>query len=98
MGEVRTLGPGSYVLTKDAFINQTADIKLIGNIEYRFKLFWILEGATFIDVGNIWTFRNDEGRPGGQFRFNSFLMTLQWGQVLVCGLISNSCCSGLISV
>ena len=76
---VRTLGPGSYVLTKNAFINQTADIKLIGNIEYRFKLFWILEGATFIDVGNIWTFRNDEGRPGGQFRFNSFLNDLAVG-------------------
>ena len=76
---VRTLGPGSYVLAEDAFINQTADIKLIGNVEYRFKLFWILEGATFIDLGNIWTFRYDEGRPGGQFKFNSFLDDLAVG-------------------
>jgi outer membrane protein assembly factor BamA len=66
---VRTLGPGSYVLTDDSFINQTADIKLIGNIEYRFKLFWILEGATFIDVGNIWTFWKDDNRPNGEIKW-----------------------------
>ncbi len=44
-------------------------LKLIGNIEYRFKLFWILEGATFIDVGNIWTFRKDDNRPNGEFKW-----------------------------
>jgi len=67
---VRTLGPGSFESTKT---NQTADMKLEANIEYRFKLFWILEGATFIDAGNIWTIRPDEDRPGSQFRFGSFL-------------------------
>ncbi len=76
---VRTLGPGSYILAKDKFINQTADIKLVANAEYRFKLFWILEGAMFIDVGNIWTFYNDPDRPGGQFRFNKFLNDIAVG-------------------
>jgi hypothetical protein len=70
---VRTLGPGSYIVTDKSFLNQTADIKLVANAEYRFKLFWILEGAMFIDAGNIWTFRDDPDRPGGQFRFNKFL-------------------------
>ncbi len=70
---VRTLGPGSYVVTDSSFINQTADIKLEANAEYRFKLFWILEGAVFADAGNIWTFRNDIKRPGAQFKFNKFI-------------------------
>jgi outer membrane protein assembly factor BamA len=33
----------------------------------------------FLDIGNIWTFRYDEGREGGQFRFNSFLDDLAVG-------------------
>lgn len=70
---VRTLGPGSYVMPESSFVNLTADMKLEGNIEYRFKLFWILEGALFVDAGNIWTLRPDEDRPGSQFEFNSFL-------------------------
>jgi len=70
---VRTLGPGSYSLADSSFINQTADIKLEANAEYRFKLFWIIEGAVFVDAGNIWTFREDPDRPGAQFKFNKFL-------------------------
>ncbi len=71
---VRTLGPGSYVMPEEStFINLTSDMKLEANIEYRFKLFWILEGATFVDVGNIWTVKPDEDRPGSQFRFDTFL-------------------------
>ncbi len=70
---VRTLGPGSYLLPESSFINQTADMKLEANIEYRFKLFWILEGATFIDAGNIWTIRTDPDRQGSAFKIGSFL-------------------------
>ncbi len=69
---VRALGPGSYVMTESSFINQTADMKLVANAEYRFKLFWILEGALFLDAGNIWTVRQDDDRPGSQFRFSTF--------------------------
>lgn len=71
---VRSLGPGSYALKdRTTFINQTADIKLEANAEYRFKLFWILEGAVFADAGNIWTFRNDPDRPGAQFKLKKFI-------------------------
>jgi hypothetical protein len=76
---VRTLGPGSYVLGNTSFINQTADMKLEANAEYRFKLFWILEGAVFADAGNIWTVRPDKDRPGSQFRFNTFLDDIALG-------------------
>ena len=48
-------------------------MKLEANVEYRFKLFWILEGAMFVDAGNIWTVKADVDRPGSQFRFGSFI-------------------------
>lgn len=54
------------------FINQAGDIKLDLNIEYRTHLFWKLNGAAFVDAGNIWTIRDDSGQEGGLFKFNEF--------------------------
>lgn len=75
---VRGLGPGSYSGNDGRidFINQTGDIKLDLNVEYRTFLFWKFYGAAFIDAGNIWTIRNYESQPGGQFRFNEFYKQL----------------------
>lgn len=75
---VRGLGPGSYSGNDGRidFINQTGDIKLDINVEYRTFLFWKFYGAAFIDAGNIWTIRNYESQPGGQFRFNEFYKQL----------------------
>lgn len=70
--QVRSLGPGSYVPDDKDFLNQTADIKIEANAEYRFNLFWILEGAIFLDAGNIWSYNADDARPGAQFMFNKF--------------------------
>lgn len=71
---VRTLGPGAYDSRNSVtdFINQCGDISLELNLEYRAKLFWVLESALFIDAGNIWTIRNYENQPGGEFKFNKF--------------------------
>ncbi|MBO7522360.1 MAG: BamA/TamA family outer membrane protein [Bacteroidales bacterium] len=71
--QVRTLGPGSYVADKSEFLNQTGDIKIEANAEYRFKLFWKLEGALFVDAGNIWLYNSDEAQPGSQFKFKDFI-------------------------
>ena len=71
--QVRTLGPGSFIPdTATTFLNQTADIKIELNAEYRFKLFWILEGAIFADAGNIWAYKPDPAREGAQFKFDKF--------------------------
>lgn len=72
---VRELGPGSFKGTDGRidFINQTGDMKLDLNAEYRTHLFWKMDGALFLDAGNIWTLRSYEDQPGGQFRFSSFL-------------------------
>lgn len=72
---VRSIGPGSYhpkVETKYSYIDQTGDLKLEANIEYRFKIIGDLHGAAFLDAGNIWLLRNDPDRPGGQFKFSDF--------------------------
>ena len=71
---VRELGPGKYRGTDGRidFINHTGDVKLTLNLEYRTYLFWKLNGAAFIDAGNIWTLRNYTEQPGGQFKMNTF--------------------------
>ena len=71
---VRTLGPGCYDSRNDVedFINQCGDISLILSAEYRAKLFWVFEGAIFIDAGNIWTIHEYPNQPGGMFKFNKF--------------------------
>ena len=61
--QARTLGPGSYA-PPDKYPNNVGDFKLEANVEYRFKLFWLLEGALFIDAGNIWNINRYENRQG----------------------------------
>lgn len=70
----RTLGPGAYDAKNEVvdFINQCGDIRLDLSFEYRFKLFWVFEGALFLDAGNIWTIKNYANQPGGFFRFRNF--------------------------
>ncbi len=80
--QVRSLGPGSYREENSNFYNQTADMKLEWNVEYRFRMFWILEGALFTDMGNIWAISRQDDRPGALFRFNKFLDDIAIGSGL----------------
>lgn len=77
---VRSLGPGKYTGNNGNidFINQTGDMKIDLNLEYRAHLFWKLNGALFVDAGNIWTLRNYEEQPGGYFRLKDF-----WKEIAV---------------
>ena len=71
-----SLGPGIYKrITSNSLrdFNQVGDIKLDMNLEYRAKLFWVLEGALFLDAGNIWTIKPYDTQPGGEFKFDTFL-------------------------
>lgn len=77
---VRTLGPGTYSSeNQNDFVNQSGDIKLDLNLEYRSKLFWKLELATFIDAGNIWTITEQESQPNGCFHFDTFFKQIALG-------------------
>lgn len=54
----RSLGPGTNPMDSTLTIpNQTGDMKLEANLEFRFPLFWLLNGAVFFDAGNIWVKR-----------------------------------------
>ena len=80
---VRSVGPGLYQppdsLLASSFIRQSGDIKLEGNIEYRFDIFSFLKGAVFMDAGNVWLLNKDDDRPGGEFKSNSFLKQIAVG-------------------
>jgi outer membrane translocation and assembly module TamA len=70
---VRSLGPGSMPVTeRTSFVNQVGDIRLDANLEYRSKLFWKFELATYVDAGNIWTIRSYDYQPSGNFDFTRF--------------------------
>ena len=74
----RTLGPGNKPELKDVtYPSQVGDVRLEANLEYRFPLWWILNGALFFDVGNVWYLRDTEDcNPEEVFHFDSFYKQL----------------------
>ena len=81
---VRELGPGAFHPQNsqyDNFFYHSGDIRLDASMEYRSKVFWILELAAFIDAGNIWTVKRYEGQEGGEFKVKDFYkqIALAWG-------------------
>lgn len=76
----RSVGPGAYA-SNDNF-ERIGDIKINGNVEYRFDILKILKGAFFVDAGNIWLRKFDESRPGGEFKINTFYKQLAVGSGL----------------
>lgn len=70
----RELGPGGYLdpATQGPNANalvfsQTGNFKLEANAEYRFNMFDLFgfewDGAFFVDIGNVWTSKEDPERP-----------------------------------
>lgn len=84
---VRSLGPGRFHPADNAaysYVDETGDIKLEANLEYRFRLFsnmfgGNLNGAVFLDAGNVWLMRKDEARPGAEFTFKHFFDNIAVG-------------------
>lgn len=78
---VRSIGPGSYTtdVSRLSYLDQTGDIKLQLNLEYRFNIFGNLYGAAFIDAGNVWALRDDGYREGSQFKLKNVLKEMALG-------------------
>ena len=85
---LRTLGPGTFKDSSATAVNfpdQTGDMKLEGNIEYRFDLLRLfngtinLKGATFLDMGNIWMLKKDTVRQGADFHLSNLYHDLAIG-------------------
>ena len=82
--QARTVGPGLAPMDTTFVIpNQTGDMKLEANVEYRFSMFWKLGGAVFLDAGNVWTLRNT---GSGQSELSKFTLknfgrsiAMNWG-------------------
>lgn len=71
----RTVGPGGYVPVSED-IEKTGDIQLEVNAEYRFPIYNFINGAVFIDAGNVWTYHPNESMPNSEFRFDTFYKQL----------------------
>ncbi len=54
--KIRSLGPGVFRSDEDGttFFDQSGNLRLEANLEYRFPLFSYLKGALFADAGNVW--------------------------------------------
>lgn len=66
----RAVGPGTYdpeVEASSFLPDQSGDIKLELNTELRQHLFSVVEGALFVDAGNIWLMNEDPNKPGAEF-------------------------------
>ncbi|WP_246000524.1 translocation and assembly module lipoprotein TamL [Pontibacter diazotrophicus] len=78
----RSVGPGTYEIPDTAafaFFDQTGDIRLQANLEYRFPIAGFFKGAVFVDAGNIWLLREDPDRLGGKFEANDIINELAVG-------------------
>jgi len=77
--QARSLGPGSLPDSLKNGIDQVGNIILELNIEYRYKITKTVEGALFVDIGNIWSSYEDEERPGADFDLETFYRELAVG-------------------
>lgn len=79
---VRTLGPGSYhpeKIDNYSYYDQTGTFKFETNWEFRFPIMGYLNGAVFLDAGNVWLLKDDEARPGGKLEMKNFFKQLAVG-------------------
>ena len=82
--QARTVGPGLAPMDNSFVIpNQTGDMRLEANVEYRFDLFWKIAGALFVDAGNVWTLQDDADTDSmlSRFRADTFTESIaaKWG-------------------
>jgi len=78
---IRSIGPGTYnelANNNVTFFDQTGNIRLEANVEYRFPIFGFFKGALFADAGNVWNSNENPSLPGGKFSSN-FLSELGMG-------------------
>ena len=83
---LREVGPGTKMTDfvigeQDVPPFASGDFKLDFSAEYRFKLVWLMDGAVFLDAGNVWTLKED-GQEGGKLStdfLNQFAIGTGWG-------------------
>ncbi|MGB1039955.1 MAG: BamA/TamA family outer membrane protein [Flavobacteriales bacterium] len=76
--KARSLGPGSFRDSALVF-DKIGEVLIESNLEYRFDLLGFLDGALFVDAGNIWLMNEDSLRPGSQFKVDRFIKQIAIG-------------------
>jgi len=79
--QARSIGPGTYKMAVDSVYflpDESGDIKLELNTEFRFGIYRFFKGALFIDAGNIWLLNDNKDKPGSGFS-NDFLNEIAIG-------------------
>jgi outer membrane protein assembly factor BamA len=75
----RRLGPGSLSDSLLNAVNQIGELKIEANLEYRFDITKLFEGAFFVDAGNIWILKEDSKRPNAEINLSRFYQDLAIG-------------------
>jgi outer membrane protein insertion porin family len=84
----RRLGPGVYTPdssqqvsgnTYTNLIEQPGEVLLEASIEYRHNIFGFLNGAIFLDAGNVWRLKETAALPGSQFKIDEFYRQIALG-------------------
>ncbi|MBQ6751440.1 MAG: BamA/TamA family outer membrane protein [Bacteroidaceae bacterium] len=78
---IRSIGPGRYYdkEKRGTYLDQSGDLKLELNAEYRFPILNAIQGALFVDAGNVWLMHDDPYHPGGKFAASEFFKDLAVG-------------------
>ncbi|MBP5650290.1 MAG: translocation/assembly module TamB domain-containing protein [Bacteroidales bacterium] len=82
-------GPGNYHSIKyNQNFFHAGDVKLEANIELRFPIVWKLNGAVFLDAGNVWNWRNSSDVLSSE-DYELFVETMGFTEELWDGFIGN---------
>ena len=76
---LRRLGPGGFDASTVSGFERVGDLQLVVNLEERFPLAGIFEGALFADIGNIWVVNPTTLYPDGEFRWDRFYKEIAVG-------------------
>jgi outer membrane protein assembly factor BamA len=79
--QINSVGPGTTFQSNDnrGFLNLGGDIKVEMNAEYRFNIYRFLNGALFVDAGNVWLQKSNPANTGSPFMFSTFINEMAAG-------------------
>jgi outer membrane protein assembly factor BamA len=76
---IRSLGPGGFDDSNNPGIDKIGDIALETSVEYRFPVYKMLKSAIFVDAGNVWLEKENQGFPLGDFQLDRFYKEIALG-------------------
>lgn len=79
--QINSVGPGTTFQNNEnrGFLNLGGEIKVELNAEYRLNIYRFLNGALFIDAGNVWLQKSNPANTGSPFIFSTFINEMAAG-------------------